>query len=216
MDAESGSRYGIVLGLIVVDVSVVAASPGQGWWFVLTVAVRALTLLACLHAAQVSARAQRLAAGAVLLALASVAGSRIGAGADPTLLARAVNGGLVALAPLVIARDLASHRRITGRTIAGALCVYLLVGMLFGSLLGVLAAAGEPVFAGVADATDADRLYFSFVTLTTTGYGDLSPAPGVARALAVMEALGGQLYLVTVVALLVSRAGPLRREPGQR
>jgi hypothetical protein len=210
MADERRAHYGIVLALILADVAVVAASPETGWWFVLTVALHCTTLLACLHAAGVSRRIQRLTAGVVLLAFASVVGSRIGAGSDPGLFARTVNGALVALAPLVIARDLWSHPRITGRTVAGALCIYLLVGMLFASLLAIVEAAGEPVFAGVAEATDADRLYFSFVTLTTTGYGDLSPAAGPARALAVMEALLGQLYLVTVVAVLVSRAVPLR------
>lgn len=211
MADERVSHYGIVLVLILADVAVVAASPGTSWWFVVTVGLHGVTLLACLRAASVSRRTERIVAGLVLLTFASVAGSRIGAGEDPALFSRAVNGALVALAPLVIARDLWSHPRITGRTVAGALCIYLLVGMLFASLLGILAAADEPVFAGVADATDADRLYFSFVTMTTTGYGDLVPAPGPARALAVMEALLGQLYLVTIVAVLVSHAVPLRR-----
>ena len=98
---------------------------------------------------------------------------------------------------------------------AGALCVYLLVGMLFSALLGLTATlVHEPVFRHHGDGTEADRLYFSFVTLTTTGYGDFAPAVGAARALAVLEALIGQLYLVTVVAVLVSRVGPLRRGGG--
>ena len=121
----------------------------------------------------------------------------------------------MAVAPVVIARDLWTHPRVTGHTVAGALCVYLLVGMLFSALLGL--AAGlfhEPVFRHHGDGTEADRLYFSFVTLTTTGYGDFAPGLGAARALAVLEALIGQLYLVTVVAVLVSRVGPLRRSGG--
>jgi hypothetical protein len=210
MADERASHYGIVLALILADVAVVAASPGTGWWFTASVALHGVTLLACLRAAGVSRRTERIAAGVVLLAFASVAANRIGAGEDPDVFTRAVNGALVALAPFVIARELASHERVTGRTVAGALCIYLLVGMLFASLLGVLDAADEAVFAGVADPSEADRLYFSFVTLTTTGYGDLSPAAGPARAVAVMEALLGQLYLVTVVAVLVSRAVPLR------
>ena len=59
-------------------------------------------------------------------------------------------------------------------------------------------------FAQQSNATVADYLYFSFVTMTTTGYGDLTAAHGLGRALAVLEALIGQLYLVTVIALLVS------------
>jgi hypothetical protein len=50
-------------------------------------------------------------------------------------------------------------------------------------------------------------MYFSFITLATVGYGDLVPALQLGRALAVLEGLTGQLYLVTVVALVVSRIG---------
>ena len=67
-----------------------------------------------------------------------------------------------------------------------------------------------------AFATVADYLYFSFVTQTTVGYGDLTAAGGFGRALAVLEALIGQLYLVTVIALLVSNLGSARRRARER
>ena len=54
-------------------------------------------------------------------------------------------------------------------------------------------------------------LYFSFVTLTTVGYGDYAPLDDIARTLANMEALFGQLYLVTVIGVLVSRIPAARR-----
>ena len=60
-------------------------------------------------------------------------------------------------------------------------------------------------------ATTADYLYFSFMTQTTVGYGDLTAAGNLGRACAVLEALVGQLYLVTVVALVVSRMRPRNR-----
>ena len=56
-------------------------------------------------------------------------------------------------------------------------------------------------------------VYFSFVTLTTVGYGDLTASNSVGRAFAVQEALFGQIYLVTVVALLVSNLGRQRFDP---
>ncbi len=65
----------------------------------------------------------------------------------------------------------------------------------------------------VGDGTIADQTYFSFVTLTTTGYGDLTANVGLPRALAILEAIFGQLYLVTVVALVVSNFG--RGRPAQ-
>ena len=58
--------------------------------------------------------------------------------------------------------------------------------------------------------TQSQEIYFSFTTLTTTGYGDLTPVLSVGRVLSVLEMLIGQIYLVTVIGLLV---GNLRRSP---
>ena len=65
--------------------------------------------------------------------------------------------------------------------------------------------------------TGADILYFSFITLTTTGYGDITAANRIGRTTAMVEAMVGQLYLVTVLALLVSNLGRTRRpaEPSE-
>jgi voltage-gated potassium channel Kch len=78
----------------------------------------------------------------------------------------------------------------------------------YGVVDGVDAAA---LFAGRADSTPAERLYFSFVTLSTVGYGDFSPGSDSSRTLAVAEMLIGQIYLVTVVSLIVANLG--RRRP---
>jgi Ion channel len=109
-------------------------------------------------------------------------------------------------------RDIRAERAVTPRTLSGVLAIYLLLGMMF-SLLGSAVAAIEddPYFAGDPDATRSDFLYFSYVTLSTTGYGDLSPISNVGRALAMAEALLGQIYLVTVVALIVANLGPRAR-----
>jgi voltage-gated potassium channel Kch len=83
--------------------------------------------------------------------------------------------------------------------------------MLWAFTFGAIGAIqAQDFFAQPVDATLADYLYFSFVTLTTTGYGDLTAASGLGRAVAVLEALLGQLYLVTVVSVIVSR---LSRRP---
>ena len=68
----------------------------------------------------------------------------------------------------------------------------------------------EPFFAQEANPTSASFLYFAYVTLTTVGYGDLTASGNLGRALAVLDALVGQIYLVTVVALLVSELGRTR------
>jgi voltage-gated potassium channel Kch len=87
--------------------------------------------------------------------------------------------------------------------------------MFFAFVFSAIGTIGDkPFFAQQGTATTADYLYFSFVTLTTVGYGDLSARGGLGRATAVIDALLGQIYLVTVIALLVSQLG--RRRPSAR
>ena len=69
-----------------------------------------------------------------------------------------------------------------------------------------------PYFTSIAAATRSHFTYFSFVTLTTTGYGDLTPATSLGRLLAIAEALLGQLYLVSVVALVVGNVARTQAE----
>jgi voltage-gated potassium channel Kch len=119
----------------------------------------------------------------------------------------------VAGAPVVIIRALIRRRVIDLRTVLGAVCVYILLGMLWSFAYAAIGTIqSDPFFLEQQTATVADYLYFSFVTLTTVGYGDLTAAGGLGRAIASLEAVIGQLYLVTVIALLVSNlAGRGRR-----
>lgn len=99
---------------------------------------------------------------------------------------------------------------ITIDTVMAALCVYVLAGLLFAALDALYAALFVPFFAQPVPPTAGNYLYFSFITMCTVGYGDLTPGPPGARVLAVAEALTGQLYLVTVIALLVGNLGAQR------
>jgi voltage-gated potassium channel Kch len=122
---------------------------------------------------------------------------------------------LLLTAPIAIAVRVARQPRIGVTTVVGAVCVYLLVGFVFAGLYALVAtAASAPFFASGTAATGLDDLYFSYVTLTTVGYGDLTPGGDLGRMLAVTEALMGQVYLVTVVALLVANVGRERSRPG--
>jgi hypothetical protein len=98
------------------------------------------------------------------------------------------------------------------QTVLAALCIFVLIGMFFAfTFTAISEMQTEPFFAQEEHATNAEFLYFSFITLTTTGYGDLTAAGNLGRSFAVLEALFGQIYLVTVVALLVSNMVPRRR-----
>jgi hypothetical protein len=96
--------------------------------------------------------------------------------------------------------------------VLGALCAYLYIGAYFAFLYGVMSHLSKsPFFAQAGADSRLNYLYFSFVTLTTTGYGDISPAYGPGRMIAVTEAVIGQLYLVSVVAIVVSAFGKRKK-----
>jgi hypothetical protein len=115
---------------------------------------------------------------------------------------------------LAIGLGVLDQQDVNRQSVLGALSIYVMIGLLFALLYGAVAdISSDPFFAQGDDASPSIRLYFSFVTLATLGYGDYTPAGDVGRILAVFEALLGQLYLVTVVAVLVANLGRTR---GQR
>jgi hypothetical protein len=128
----------------------------------------------------------------------------------------AVSASLAAASIAVIVRRLSGHLVVSMRTITGALSVYLLLG-LFCTYMYVLVGdiRNDGFFAQPGPHSPVTYLYFSFVTLTTVGYGDYSAGSDVGRTMAVIEALVGQLYLVTVVAIVIGNIGRprQRRDP---
>ena len=106
--------------------------------------------------------------------------------------------------PVTINRVL-HHRRVSHETVLGALCAYVLIGLLFAFLyLAVSELRDQPFFVQPGEHVQSEYVYFSFVTLTTLGFGDLSPSVGLPQALTALEALLGQVFLVTLVARLVT------------
>jgi hypothetical protein len=106
-------------------------------------------------------------------------------------------------------RDLRATGTVTVPVVAGVLCLYLLVGLFFAfAYTAVQNLGGAPFFANGDAATSTRSLYFSFVTMTTVGYGDFTARTNLGHTMAVTEALLGQIYLVTVVAAIVSRLVP--------
>jgi hypothetical protein len=125
-----------------------------------------------------------------------------------------IASGLLVVATIAaIAVGVIDQEEVNAHSVTGAVCIYILLGILFVFLDSAAALLGSGnFFAQGTDGTRAERLYFSFVTLATVGYGDFTPRGQLGHMLAVLESLSGQLYLVTVVALLVSRLrGPAGR-----
>ncbi|MDH4141480.1 MAG: ion channel [Chloroflexota bacterium] len=108
--------------------------------------------------------------------------------------------------PVLIVRRLLHHRHVTLSTLLGAISAYLLIAVAFEFLFITLDAYQDPPFFGRVEPTTS-FMYFSLTTITTLGYGDLAPATPLGQLLAVSEAVIGQVFLVTFVAMVVGLMG---------
>jgi hypothetical protein len=139
-----------------------------------------------------------LVAGTALTAIGTLSATVVSATAGAFAIATvvAIGGGLLRL--------LREHG-VTVQAVAGGLAIYALIGLVFSFAVDVAARAGDQkFFANGIDGQLSDHVYYSFTVMTTTGLGDLAPATRPGRMLATAEMLFGQIYLVTVVALLIS------------
>jgi hypothetical protein len=179
------------------------------WGRFVSVAFLGSALLLVLRTVDARVQTRLIAAIVVIAALVTSGISVLIGEGEVSNWAVPVVGALLALvAPVAIIRELFRQESVTYQTVLGALCLYLLVGLFFSFLYGAVAAFTDgPFFAEGRTEETIDFLYFSFVTLTTTGYGDLVAVTDLGRMLAVTEALLGQLYLVSVVAVLVANLG---------
>ena len=211
---EERDDYGVVLVLILATIFFFALGQGPIGQFV-SVCLSGFTLLFVLHTSDARRRSYR---GASVIVAIAIIGAGLGllVGADDGYAAAGVVGLLLAFAaPLVILRHILSSPTITVRLVLGALAIYLLLGLTYAYLYPVIAhVQGGPFFVQTTAPATADFVYFSYMTQTTVGYGDYTAATSVGRMVAVSEALVGQLYLVSAVALLVGNIGrSIVREP---
>jgi hypothetical protein len=194
--------------LLLVDISSVAS----GWSEVLAILVTVLTGLMLLLAVSASGARHRIivvsrvvvaftVAAAVLSALAGGQAASIGL----------VWVLLIVATPFLVLRRVLEHTEVTSETLFGAVSVYLLVAIAGTYLFLLIQVLSQDDFFGSDQPTTA-FMYFGLVTISTLGYGDLTPVGEVARAAAATLAVVGQNYLVVVVARLVSLYGGVRRK----
>jgi hypothetical protein len=207
---DTRERYGLLLlALAAVFAVEGVATPGP-WQQLAVSALLAATVVLALLVADVRVRIRRSVA---ILAAALVGLSLVEAIAGDThsIALRLSNLLLVTLAPpaLVVGtlRLLRARNAVTIEAVLSVLCLYLLIGMFFAFLYAVIGRVHGSFFAESAALTPANYQYFSFVTLTTVGYGDLTASTNLGHTLSTSEALVGQIYLVTVVSLIVSNLG---------
>jgi hypothetical protein len=197
--------FGLVLALVVLTYVLASIVSNRDWGAVavgITTAATSIVALTSSHARPRFVRRCMAVAGlAVLLSVLSA----VGAGRLWLNIASFLQIGLLAVAMAAVLRRVVTATSVSFRTILGAVSVYIALGILFTWAYGVIdrIEGGGFFGAGVA-AKGSDFLFFSYTTLTTTGYGDLVPAGQVGRMVAGLEMMLGQVFLVTLVAGLVS------------
>ena len=211
-------RFGTVLLLLVMAVFFSISAPDGAWAQLLVTVVLATNLSIAMLASDVRLKAVRAWLGVAVLGVG--ASIFIAITQEPRTASGylAITSLLLTLVTMgAIARRIWQHVEISVLTVLGALCIYVLLGLSFAFVFEAVGELGsQPFFASQESATRSDYTYFSFITIATVGYGDLTPGGGLDRALAVTEGLFGQIYLVTAVAALVSNLGRTRAPRQER
>ena len=208
---QASRSYGFVLLLVLVTFGFVAAAPDEQWARSVLVLLLVLTLGVALWT---SAATGRLDIVATCLAVVGATGAileLLTANSNATGLLGLLDVLLIAATCGVIVFGIGDQHGVNFQSVLGALCIYLMIGLLYAFAYGAIAAfQSGPFFAQGTDGTASIRLYFSVVSLATVGYGDYTAATDLGRTVAGSEGLLGQVYLVTVVAVIVSRLRPSR------
>ena len=211
----SADSYGLVLLLLVV--SYVAAA----WWssdiaVSVVMFIEIVTVWLALRTSEANRRVLMIAA-VVMVVAAVIAVLNILGTDEISKFAFGVATLLYVIAPFSIIRHLASRHEIDQETVIGAICAYLFFGFTFAFLYRALGEMQSAPFFGVSAGplTMTQTLFFSFTTLTTTGYGNLVPAGNPGQTLAVLEMILGQLFLITAMGKIITEWRPKRWNPGR-
>jgi len=210
-DGAQAHRFALLLCSVVACVAVLGTvAPGAAQQVVVSLLL-ATSLLLSFRIARVT---RRLLVLAIAIAVAGVTVSVLEAttGAVGDGEARVMNALLVCLGPpavgLGVIRNLRAHQEVRLEAVMGVLSLYMLLGLLFAFVYGAIdRLGGDPFFLQGQEASVAHCVYFSFSTLTTAGFGDFTARTNLGHTLTVFEALVGQIYLVTVVSVIVSNLG---------
>jgi hypothetical protein len=205
-------RFGIVLCLIIVAIFFVMAVPSGDVARFLSVTLQALVLVAAVVASRTHPWVIRVSVIGAIVGVVGAGAALFGSGQFGDASAGIVAFLYLLLTPPAIVTGVIKQFReegaVTIHSMFGVLCLYLLIGLIFGVAYGVVDQLNNSDLFNVSNAGRDDFLYFSYSTLTTTGFGDLVARTDLGRSLAITEALIGQLYLVTVVAVIISNLRP--------
>ena len=206
---ELQDGYGLTLILTILTIGCLAAAGVGTGGGLLAVVLSGATLLFALSTSRVRPGVMRVAQVLVVVAIGA---SAVALWSGDVAIAQQAVGmiglAIAAVVPVVILKRIGRSAEITFRLVIGALVVYLLIGLCYAYIFGLIQLlSGEPFFVQTANATSANFIYFSYTTLSTVGYGDFSAATTFGQLIAISEALFGQLYLVSIVSILVANIG---------
>jgi len=209
--------YGLVFLFLIGDYIILSSGWKGSVALVTTSAWLSLTVLLAFRTSRVPRRVMDLIRVAAVVNVLTAISIAIGAGERAAGAALLLTTLLLVASPIAIGWRLVHHQKVTGQTILGALCVYILIGLIFANAdYGIQLASGSSFFAQSGHHGPSDFAYFSFITMTTVGYGDLTPSTGLPRTSAVLDALTGQIFLVVLVARLVTLYTPTFGWRGER
>ena len=201
---EASFRYGAVLAIVLVFVLLEVLSPDAHWSRAAGVGLASAALSVAIATSRERAEVRR-ARTSLFGGIASLVVIAIWAGLLSDALTFVVGTLIVAAIPVALGGGvlrLINDSGVTVQAVAGALAIYLVIGMLFASAIGFVGVVDKPYFTqGKVD--NGDVVYYSFTVMTTTGFGDFTAAQPIGHALAVLEMLTGQIYLVTVIGILI-------------
>jgi len=204
--------FTIVLVPIVVSFLFASIAPDDPWTSAVLVLLESATLVLAMWTSGVARADSQASIGLIVVAIIAAVTVIVSGGSLLVGIVGILSGLLTLATVAVISIGVLDQGEVNTQSVGGAICIYILIGLVFLFVYSAIAALGDGnLFAQGTDGTRSIRLYFSFVTLATLGYGDYTPAGDLGRTVAAVEALFGQLYLVTVIALLVSRLGARRR-----
>ena len=208
---RASKSYAFVLAMIIASFVFAAVAPDANWSASALLLTETATLVIALWTAGLAATGSKLSLALIALSAAAAVALVVWGGSTLAGAVGLLSAALVVAIGLAIVIGVFDQGEINRQAVTGAVCIYLLIGFFYVFVYGAIAAFSHGyLFAQGTDGTRSIRLYFSYVTLATVGYGDYTMAGNLGRTLSVLEALMGQLYLVTILALLVSRMRPRR------
>jgi len=202
-------RYGLLL-VILIATYMLSAFFVADWISALQLALFTVAGLLALRNAPFRRRTVRLVVGAgIILSALMIVIAAIQDTAAFHGTASLWKGLLLLLTVILLVRQILLFPEVTIQSIYGAISAYLIIGLMFASFYAAMYYLGStPFFSGHQRGSPSVFQYFSFTTLTTLGYGDYTAATAVGRAVAMLEAMTGQIFLATLVAKLVATFRP--------